>query len=90
MANELIVDIIGWVGAGCLLLAYWLVSSGRVIGRSWSYQLINITGAVLLTVNSAYHGAFPSVGLNAFWISIGLYTAWQLIWRPQRVDSAHS
>ena len=74
MTVETLVDILGWAGAGCLLLAYWLVSSARVLGRSWAYQLLNIAGAVLLSVNSGYHGAFPSVGLNAVWIVVGIMT----------------
>ena len=74
MTVETLVDLLGWVGAGCLLLAYWLVSSTRLRGRSWPYQMLNIAGAVLLSVNSAYHGAYPSVGLNAVWIAVGLMT----------------
>lgn len=78
MDIELIVDITGWAGAGCLLAAYWLVSGGRLAGRSWGYQSLNIAGAVLLSVNSGYYGAFPSVGLNIVWISVGLYTLYAL------------
>ncbi len=78
MGIELVVDITGWIGAACLLAAYGLVSSGRLQGRSWAFQSLNITGAVLLSVNSAYYGAFPSVGLNAVWIAVGLYTLWML------------
>ena len=74
MTVETLVNILGWAGAGCLLIAYWLVSSTRLPGRSWTYQLLNIAGAVLLSVNSAYHGAYPSVGLNAIWIAVGLMT----------------
>ena len=74
METTTIVDLVGWAGAGCLLLAYWLVSSGRLIGRSYSYQLLNIAGAVLLSVNSGYYGAFPSVGLNVVWIVVGVMT----------------
>ncbi|MFN2300875.1 MAG: hypothetical protein ABR565_03245 [Gammaproteobacteria bacterium] len=78
MDIELVVDITGWAGAGCLLAAYWLVSNGRLTGRSWAYQLLNISGAILLSVNSGYYGAFPSVGLNIVWISVGLYTLYAL------------
>lgn len=74
METHTVVDYIGWTGAACLLLAYWLVSSGRVPGRSWTYQLLNVTGAVLLSVNSGYYGAFPSVGLNIVWIMVGITT----------------
>lgn len=84
MEMHTVVDYIGWTGAACLLLAYWLVSSGRVPGRSWTYQLLNITGAVLLSVNSAYYGAFPSVGLNIVWIMVGITTLRALRMPPER------
>lgn len=74
MHTETLVDIVGWIGAGCLLAGYWLVSSGRLPGRSWSFQGLNVTGAVLLSVNSGYYGAFPSVGLNIVWIVVGVQT----------------
>ncbi|MEX0900217.1 MAG: hypothetical protein WD081_05950 [Gammaproteobacteria bacterium] len=90
MTVETLVDIIGWTGAGCLLLAYWLVSSTGLPGRSWRYQLLNITGAILLSVNSAYHGAFPSVGLNAVWIVVGLMTLRALRAMPtEPLDRGH-
>jgi hypothetical protein len=90
MSVELIVDVVGWAGAGCLLGAYWLVSSGRVAGRSWTYQSLNITGAVLLSVNSGYYGAFPSVGLNIVWIAVGLHTLYALRSPPSLpVDRGH-
>jgi hypothetical protein len=90
MSTSLIVDVVGWAGAGCLLFAYWLVSSGRVPGRSWRYQVLNITGAVLLSVNSGYYGAFPSVGLNIVWIAVGVQTLYSLR-SPARapVDRGH-
>ncbi len=72
MNTSLLIDVTGWIGAGCLLVAYGLVSAGRLQGRSVHYQLMNIGGAVLLSVNSGYYGAFPSVGLNAIWIAVGL------------------
>lgn len=68
------VDLVGWVGAACLCGAYGLASSGRVAGRSVAYQALNLVGALGLIVNSAYHGALPSVGLNLFWAGVGLFT----------------
>jgi hypothetical protein len=35
---------------------------------------MNLLGAILVLVNSSYYGAYPSVGVNAAWIAIGLYT----------------
>jgi len=67
-----IIDIMGWVGAVLLLLAYALVSNRKLAGDSARFQLLNLSGGLLLAVNSGYHGALPSVAVNAVWIVIGL------------------
>lgn len=72
LSRETWVDIAGWAGAGFLLLAYGLVSFKRLPGDSIRFQLLNLAGGVLLAVNSGYHGAMPSVMVNAVWIVIGL------------------
>lgn len=66
------IDMAGWAGAALLLLAYGLVSNRRLAGDSARFQLLNLSGGVLLAANSAYHGALPSVAVNAVWIVIGL------------------
>ena len=68
----LVVDLAGWAGAAALLLAYGLVSSGRLSGRSSGFQLLNLAGAVGLLANGVWHGAWPSAALNAVWIVIGV------------------
>lgn len=68
------IDVLGWIGAGALLAAYWLVSTRRTAGNSWIYQGMNFLGAMLVLVNSLYYGAYPSVGVNAAWLAIGVYS----------------
>jgi hypothetical protein len=70
--NSTVIDILGWIGAALLLLAYALVSNRKLAGDSARFQLLNLSGGVLLAANSAYHGALPSVAVNAIWIVIGL------------------
>ncbi|MCB9136530.1 MAG: hypothetical protein H6636_13980 [Anaerolineales bacterium] len=74
MKPQLIIDILGWIGAACLLLAYFLVSRKKLAGDSLNYQLLNLAGGGLLTINSLYYGAFPSVAVNVVWIGIALFT----------------
>ncbi len=70
----LTMDILGWLGAGLLLIPYFLVSSGRVSGESISFQLSNILDGIFLTANSLFYGAIPSVFVNLVWITIGATT----------------
>ncbi len=66
----------GWIGAAELLLAYALVSRGCIAGDSLRYQALNITGSVLLMINCAYTGAWPSALANVFYLLVGL---WMLV-----------
>src|SRR5574341_616899 len=70
----LAVNVLGWAGVVTLLSAYWLVSTQKAMGDSRTYQGMNLLGAILVLVNSSYYGAYPSVGVNAAWIAIGVYT----------------
>jgi len=73
MKHSLLIDIIGWVGAVILLLAYGLISTRRTDGGSIGYQLLNLVGSALLMLNSFFYGAYPSSGVNIVWIGIALY-----------------
>jgi hypothetical protein len=70
---KLVVEIVGWVGALLILVAYGLLSAGKLTGRSPTYQGMNIVGAAGFVVNSGLNGALPSAALNAIWIGIGIY-----------------
>ena len=76
---ELTIDILGWLGTGMLVLAYILVSLKRVHGQTPLYQLLNLFGSILLGINSYYHGAMPSAGINIIWIGIGLWALYHIL-----------
>ncbi|MEU6425549.1 hypothetical protein ABZ860_06585 [Microbispora sp. NPDC046973] len=75
------ITIIGAAGAVVLLLAYALVSSGRMSADGLPYQLLNFGGATTLMINSAYHSAWPSAILNLVWSGIGVWTLSRLVAR---------
>jgi formate hydrogenlyase subunit 3/multisubunit Na+/H+ antiporter MnhD subunit len=70
---HLFVEAAGWFAALAILGAYFLLSVGRVDGRSATYQWMNVFGAVGFIINSGWHGALPSVALNVVWLAIGAY-----------------
>ena len=80
--TRLLVDTVGWAGAAALLLAYGLVSLGRLNGRSIRFQLLNLFGAVGLLANGIYHDAWPSAALNAVWFVIGVMTLMRISRAP--------
>jgi hypothetical protein len=75
-----VMDAVGWTGALLVLLAYGLLSIRWMEGNSFSYQALNVTGAVMLVINSYYLGAYPSVGVNAAWVGIALVTLFHAWW----------
>lgn len=77
----MIYELLGWGGALTILLAYFLVSTRTISPDSKEYQLLNIFGAIGIIINSAIHGAIPSVGLNVVWLSIALYALLKVVKR---------
>ena len=74
---QIIVDVLGWVGAVLYLGAYALVSFRKVEGDSLLFQGINIVAGVFLITNTFYWKAYPSAALNVAWIGIAVFTLWR-------------
>lgn len=79
---KLLIEVIGWAGALMILLAYGLLSTGRMSARTIPYHMLNIVGALCFVVNSGYNGALPSAALNVIWLGIGTFAVARL--RSQR------
>ena len=83
------VELVGWVGAVLILLAYMLLSTGKLRAETLTYHLMNILGAAGFVVNSGWNGALPSAAMNAVWMLIGIYAVrhrhrWQV--KPNSVS----
>ena len=50
-AVQLAVEVAGWTGAALILLAYGLLSAGKLDGQSRAYQWMNVGGAVGFVIN---------------------------------------
>jgi len=85
---SLTVEIVGWAGAVLILLAYLLLSMGRLTGQSILYQGMNVVGATGFAVNGWWHGALPSASLNVIWLLIGAWALWRIQRRRGASDPA--
>jgi hypothetical protein len=56
-----------------ILLAYLLLSAGRLAARSVTYQGLNLVGAIAFVINSGWNGAIPSATLNVVWAGIAVF-----------------
>ena len=86
-AIEFAVEAAGWIGAGLILLAYLLLSMGKVTGQSPLYQGMNIVGAAGFIINGWWHGAIPSAVLNVIWMMIGGVALWR-IWAKRKSSTS--
>ena len=78
-AVEVAVEVVGWGGAVLILLAYLLLSAGKLTGQSLLYQGMNVVGAAGFVINGWWHGALPSAALNVLWLLIGAVASWQIL-----------
>lgn len=72
MNETQIVDIVGWIGAGLVILAYALVSIQKVESKSVAYQLMNLIGGILLIISSIYVKFYQSVLINVIWVAVAI------------------
>lgn len=86
-ALRIAIEVIGWAAAVIILAAYVLLSLGKLDGRGYLYQWMNVIGAAGFIVNSGYNGALPSAVLNVIWAAMGLFTLWS-VWRARQAAQA--
>lgn len=72
--TTILIEAAGWIGAVLVLAAYGMASAGRLDGRSALFQWLNLVGAAGFVVNTAWHGAIPSMVLNIIWCGIAIVT----------------
>lgn len=70
MKSKFIIDIIGWIGSIEVIAAYALNSYQRMKSDSIYFQLLNLTGAIFLIINTVYYSAYPSAFINVVWVVI--------------------
>lgn len=76
--SQITIEIVGWIGGALILLAYLLLSAGRLNGQSPLYQWMNVFGAAGFVANGWYHDAIPSTVLNVIWMAIGGTALWKI------------
>ena len=72
MTLDLLMEVVGWIGAVLILAGYFLLSAGRLDAKSRTYQWLNVVGALGFIANSGWNGAWPSAALNVIWVGIGV------------------
>lgn len=76
------IDPLGWLGSVILVSAYFLISYNRISASSLLYQWMNLVGSILLLINTAFYGAFPSTFVNIIWIIIAIAALYRILTQP--------
>jgi hypothetical protein len=87
MTLDLLMEVVGWIGAILILAGYFLLSAGKLDARSRLYQWLNVVGAIGFIANSSWNGAWPSAALNLIWVGIGVVALARIAMRGSRKPS---
>ena len=80
-----LIDILGWVGAIILLLAYTLNILQKLDNDSNSFLIINLLGASLLTINAYSTESYPFLVVNLFWVLVSIYQLFKKVGEREEV-----
>lgn len=72
LAGLTLIDIVGWIGSACVVLAYALNSYQKIQSDSWSFLVMNLVGGVCLIFYSAYYDAFANTFINVVWVAVAI------------------
>ena len=82
-ATRIGIEIIGWIGATMLLVAYYLIQNKKVDNDSQVYIILNVLGAFFLMINAWSHKAYPSTITNFIWLIIGSVSVYKIFYRSE-------
>jgi len=77
------IDVIGWIGAACLLSGYILASRKSGASDTILFHGLNFIGAMFFAANGYYHGAIPVFVLNVIWLFFGVYAVHRICRKPK-------
>jgi hypothetical protein len=67
-----LIEILGWIGSLEVIAAYALNSYQKIKADSVTFQILNLTGAIFLIVNSVFKQAYPFTMINSVWAIIAI------------------
>lgn len=79
---EVWITAMGWIGSVAVIAAYALNSLQKIKSDSFIFQVLNLTGAVLLIVNSVFKEAYPFTFINSVWAVIAVVALFRMMRKP--------
>ena len=79
---EVWITAMGWIGSVAVIAAYALNSLQKIKSDSLLFQVLNLTGAVLLIINSVFKEAYPFTFINTVWAVIAVVAIVRMMRKP--------
>ena len=70
-------ETLGILGSVLLIVAYFLLQSEKVNGRSKLYLYLNLSGALFILFSLYFYPNLPSAIIEMFWVFISIYGLWK-------------
>ena len=64
----MLADIIGMMGTTLVVLAFFLIQMDKIDPKGLNYNLLNLTGAILLLISLCINFNLASFVIEIFWI----------------------
>ncbi len=82
MSTEQILDFtfnaIGIAGVALIIVAFFLLQSGKLTSEKMIYPVLNLVGAILHIVSLYRFWNVASFVIEIFWIAISAYGIWKI------------
>jgi len=81
MAGLSIADAVGVLGAALVVLAYFLLQTGRLAADALTFLVLNGVGAAGILVSLCFDFNLGAFVIEGFWLAISLYGVFRVLSR---------
>ena len=71
--GDFFADGIGLFGAALIVIAYFLLQTGRIDSLSLSFSVVNALGAAAILVSLLHESTLGAFAIESFWLIISVY-----------------
>ena len=83
--TDLMFDIIGMSGTFLVVGSFFLLQLGKADPTGLKYNMMNLTGAILLLISLCYNFNLASFVIELFWIAASLIGLYKYYTKPKVV-----